>query len=105
MVVGGILANDLGLIGDDRDTRHGRDDIFDVMAPVTGGTFTGRWNPPNDRGARRRLQSAVGPARSDICRHYRARGLGIGCRGQQKEVRDRIPPNQGPNLPYVIARM
>ena len=48
LVVGGIVANDVGLIDDERDSNHGRNDIFHLMAPVSGGKFTGRWNPPID---------------------------------------------------------
>jgi hypothetical protein len=47
LVVAGIVAGDVGLIDDERVIGDGRDDRFDLMDPVTGGKFTGRWNPPN----------------------------------------------------------
>ena len=49
LVVSGIVANDVGLIDDERDQKNSRNDIFHLMAPVTGGKFTGEWNPPHDR--------------------------------------------------------
>jgi hypothetical protein len=39
-----ILANDVGLIdNEDRHGAAGTDDVFDVMAPVTGGKLTSKW--------------------------------------------------------------
>lgn len=49
LVVAAIVANDVGLIDDERDQHHVRQDIFHLMAPVTGGKLTGLWTPPHDR--------------------------------------------------------
>jgi hypothetical protein len=50
LVVGGIVANDVGLIDDERNSNRGkgRNDRFSVMAPVSGGKYTGTWSPPSD---------------------------------------------------------
>jgi hypothetical protein len=42
-----ILANDLGLIDDERDQNLIREDVFDLMSPVAGGAITGHWHPPH----------------------------------------------------------
>lgn len=62
LVALGVVANDVGLIDDERDSGSGRHDIFHLMAPVAGGKFTGTWNPPHDR-------CSVAPARSSRSRH------------------------------------
>jgi hypothetical protein len=49
LVVGGIAANDVGLVDDERDDNGTRRDVFHTVVPVKGGRFTGRWNPPVDR--------------------------------------------------------
>jgi len=49
LVVAAVLANDVGLIDDERVHPRGREDVFDLMSPVTGGVFTGTWTPPNMR--------------------------------------------------------
>jgi hypothetical protein len=48
LIVSAIVANDVGLIDDERVTRDGRNDLYYLMAPVTGARFTGEWNLPND---------------------------------------------------------
>ena len=49
LVALGIVDNDVGLIDDERDQEGVRRDIFHLMAPVSGGKFTGSWNPPHDQ--------------------------------------------------------
>ena len=50
LFVDSILANDVGLIDDEHDVNGERDDVFDVMAPVTGNKFTGTWAVPPGNG-------------------------------------------------------
>jgi hypothetical protein len=44
-----ILANDVGLIDDERDENNLRRDVFDLMAPVTGDKLTGTWTRPHGK--------------------------------------------------------
>src|SRR5579863_1235340 len=51
LAVESILANDVGLIDDERaDPGHGRRDNFYVMAPVVGKKITGTWTRPPGQG-------------------------------------------------------
>jgi WD40 repeat protein len=105
-VADGILANDLGLIDNERDNARGRNDIFDVMAPVTGNRFTGKWNPPNKRGL---LVVAVSDQQADSTVAIYALTKGPEVLVSDVATDDTkyaipFPRNQGPNLPYLIAQ-
>lgn len=105
-VADGILAGDVGLVDNERDNARGRNDIFDVLAPVTGGKLTGKWNPPNKRGL---LVEAVSDQQSDP-----TAAIYVLSKGPQVLVSDvatndttyviAFPPHQALNLPYLIAQ-
>jgi hypothetical protein len=62
LVALGIVANDVGLIDDERDDDGTRNDVFHLMSPVTRKKFTGTWTPPDVRNL---LIEAVASQQSD----------------------------------------